>query len=67
MQKVVLHLSCNSEPLCVLRKRGVYMKVKLKAPDGYLYYDALTDRYYSEVITDNRARYTLVPASQKGE
>lgn len=38
------------------------MKTKLKAPDGYLYYDALTDRYYSEVITDNRARYTLVPA-----
>lgn len=46
---------------------GGDMKVKLKAPDGYLYYDALTDRYYSEVITDNRARYTLVPASQKGD
>ena len=46
---------------------GGNVKVKLKAPDGYLYYDALTDRYYSEIITDNRARYILVPASQKGE
>ena len=43
------------------------MKIRLKAPEGYLYYDALTDRYYSEVITTDRARYTLVPASQKGE
>ena len=43
------------------------MKIRLKAPDGYLYYDALTDRYYSEVITTDRARYQLVPASQKGE
>lgn len=29
--------------------------------------NAMTDRYYSEVITDNRARYVLIPASQKGE
>ena len=46
---------------------GGDMKIKLKAPDGYLYYDKLTDRYYSEVITTDRARYQLVPATQKGE
>ena len=46
---------------------GGNVKIKLKAPEGYLYYDALTDRYYSEVITTDRARYQLVPASQKGE
>ena len=46
---------------------GGDVKIKLKAPEGYLYYDALTDRYYSEVITTDRARYQLVPATQKGE
>lgn len=46
---------------------GGNVKIRLKAPEEYLYYDALTDRYYSEVITTDRARYTLVPASQKGE
>jgi hypothetical protein len=46
---------------------GGNVKIKLKAPDGYLYYDALTDRYYSEVITTDRARYILVPVSQKGD
>ena len=46
---------------------GGNVKIKLKAPEGYLYYDALTDRYYSEVITTDRARYQLVPATQKGE
>ena len=43
------------------------MKIRLKAPEGYLYYDKLTDRYYSEVFTNNLSRYILVPASQKGE
>ena len=43
------------------------MKIKLKAPEGYLYYDTLADRYHSEVITTDRKRFVLVPASQKGE
>ena len=43
------------------------MKIKLKAPDGYLYYDKLTNRYHSEVITTDRERFVLVPATQKGE
>lgn len=43
------------------------MKIKLTAPDGYMYYDSLTERAYSEVITDekSRARFSLVPAEPK--
>ena len=43
------------------------MKIRLKAPDGYLYYDKLTNRYYSESFTNDLARYTLVPATQAGD
>lgn len=39
------------------------MKIKLIAPEGYRYYDTLTDKAYTEVIINNteRGRFELVP------
>ena len=39
------------------------MKIKLTAPEGYRYYDTMTDKSYTEVIINNseRDRFTLVP------
>lgn len=38
-------------------------KIKLTAPEGYRYYDTMTDKAYTEVIINNseRDRFTLVP------
>ena len=39
------------------------MKIKLIAPEGYRYYDTMTNKSYTEVITTDseRGRFTLVP------
>jgi len=39
------------------------MKIKLTAPDGYRYYDTLTNKAYTEVVINDseRGRFTLVP------
>lgn len=39
------------------------MKIKLTAPEGYRYYDTMTDKAYTEVIINNteRGRFELVP------
>ena len=43
------------------------MTIKLVAPEGYKYKDKMTERLYSEVITDDskQNRYELVPASDE--
>lgn len=39
------------------------MKIKLIAPEGYRYYDTLTNRNYTEVVINEteRGRFELVP------
>ena len=39
------------------------MKIKLIAPEGYRYYDTMTNKAYTEVVTTEteRGRFTLVP------
>ena len=39
------------------------MTIKLTAPEGYKYKDKMTERLYSEVITDDskQNKYELVP------
>lgn len=39
------------------------MKIKLTAPEGYRYYDTLTNRSYTEVVINDseRGRFELVP------
>lgn len=43
------------------------MKVRITAPEGYKLRDSLTNRDYSEVVVEEKARdrFTLVPASQE--
>ena len=39
------------------------MKIRLTAPEGYRYYDTLTNKAYTEVVTTEteRGRFELVP------
>lgn len=39
------------------------MKIRLTAPDGYRYYDTLTNKSYTEVVINDseRGRFELVP------
>ena len=39
------------------------MKIRLTAPEGYRYYDTLTNKRYTEVVINDseRGRFTLVP------
>lgn len=39
------------------------MKIKLTAPEGYRYYDTLTNKAYTEVVINEaeRGRFELVP------
>lgn len=39
------------------------MKIKLTAPEGYRYYDTLTNKAYTEVVINEteRDRFDLVP------